>query len=409
MKVKSALLFLALICAAAGLSVVSYMGIGPSNILGVANIKQGLDLKGGVNIVFEAEAENPTDHEMDSAIRLLQQRLDFKGETESEVSRQGAKRIRVDIPGYEDADEAVQTIGQTARLAFLDEENNELLDGSMVADARKSTQQNAYGASEVVVALEFNSDGAAKFEEATGANIGKSISIMLDNIIISAPTVNARISGGNAVIEGGFTAKEAEDLANLIKSGSLPFDLKVTSMQNVGARLGADALRTSLLGGAIAFGLILLFMLVLYRTSGLAADIALFIYLALNLIILSLFRITLTLPGIAGIALAVGMAVDANIIIFERLKDELSAGKGLLPSINAGFKRAFPAIADSNITTIIAAVILFALGSGPIKGFAQTLIIGIAVSFFTAIFITRLILKSLIGVGASNPKLYGAK
>jgi protein-export membrane protein SecD len=385
------------------------MGIGPSNILGVANIKQGLDLKGGVNIVFEAEAENPTDHEMDSAIRLLQQRLDFKGETESEVSRQGAKRIRVDIPGYEDADEAVQTIGQTARLAFLDEENNELLDGSMVADARKSTQQNAYGASEVVVALEFNSDGAAKFEEATGANIGKSISIMLDNIIISAPTVNARISGGNAVIEGGFTAKEAEDLANLIKSGSLPFDLKVTSMQNVGARLGADALRTSLLGGAIAFGLILLFMLVLYRTSGLAADIALFIYLALNLIILSLFRITLTLPGIAGIALAVGMAVDANIIIFERLKDELSAGKGLLPSINAGFKRAFPAIADSNITTIIAAVILFALGSGPIKGFAQTLIIGIAVSFFTAIFITRLILKSLIGVGASNPKLYGAK
>jgi protein-export SecD/SecF family membrane protein len=409
MKVKNILLFLAFIVVAAGLSVVSYMGIGPNHILGVTNIKQGLDLKGGVNIVFEADTDSPTDQEMSSAVMMLQQRLDFQGETESEVSRQGAKRIRVDIPGYEDAEEAVRTIGQTARLTFLDEEGVELLDGSMVADARKSTQQNTYGVSEVVVALEFNSEGATKFEEATGANVGKTISIMLDNIIISSPTVNARISGGNAVIEGGFTAADAEQLANLIKSGALPFDLNVISMQNVGARLGADALRTSIFGGAIAFGLILLLMLFLYRAAGLAADVALFIYLAVNLIVLSLFRVTLTLPGIAGIVLSAGMAVDANIIIFERLKDELSAGKGLLPSLNAGFKRAFPAIIDSNITTIIAAAILFLLGSGPIKGFAQTLAIGIVVSFLTAIVVTRLILKSIIGAGAANPKLYGVK
>ncbi len=407
---KSALTLAVFVAIAALLCYAAYAGVGEKKQLGVENIKLGLDLKGGVNIVFEADKEDPSSAEMKTAISLLRGRLDRKGETESEVTIQGNNRIRVDIPGYQDAEEAVNTIGQTAQLFFADEQGNVILDGTMVKNAVAGTQKNQVGLTVNAVNLEFTDEGAVLFEEATGNNVGKPIYILLDNDILSAPVVNQKISGGKCYIESNnMDAKEANELAELIKAGSLPFDLKVLSMTNVGARLGANALETSIKAGLIGFALILLLMLFVYKLSGLAADLALFIYLGLDLVILSLFGITLTLPGIAGIVLSVGMAVDANIIIFERMKDELASGKTLRASCEAGFKRALPAIIDSNITTIIAAIILFWLGTGPVKGFAQTLGIGIVISMFTAIIVTRTILKSIIGMGVTNVGLFGGK
>ncbi len=408
MRAKSILYGILILAIVAGLAYVSGYGITDKHYLGVQNIKLGLDLQGGVNIVYEADKAAPTNEEMSTAISLLQGRLDRKGETESEVSKQGTNRIRVDIPGYEDAEEASSTIGKTAQLLFADEEGNVLLDGTMVKNATKSTQQNNVGVNQVVVALEFTDEGSVLFEQATGDNIGKPIYILLDESILSAPTVNQKISGGRAVIEGGFTAETADELSSLIRAGSLPFNLNVLSITKVGARLGADSLQTSIYAGIIGFGIILVLMVILYRLSGLAADIALFIFLGLELIILSLFNITLTLPGIAGIVLSVGMAVDANIIIFERINDELNNGKTLKNSVDIGFKRALPAIIDSNITTVIAALILFWLGTGPIKGFAQTLTIGVLISMFTAIFITKFIIKTIINITTVNPKFYSS-
>jgi SecD/SecF fusion protein len=266
------------------------------------------------------------------------------------------------------------------------------------------------GASEIVVNLEFTNQGSAAFEAATRANIGRSIMIYLDNELISAPIVNTVINEGRCYISGNFTADSAEQLATLIRDGALPFRLNVASLNNVGARLGADALETSILAGIIGAALVLIFMLGIYRLSGLCADLALIIYTALLLLLLSGFRITLTLPGIAGIILSVGMAVDANVVIFERIREEMASGRSLRASIDAGYKRALPAIIDSNVTSLIVAGVLFWLGTGPVMGFAQTLAIGIMVSMFTAIFVTRIITVSFInlGVGANNPRLYGA-
>jgi SecD/SecF fusion protein len=259
--------------------------------------------------------------------------------------------------------------------------------------------------------LEFTSQGARLFEEATRNNLGRQIIIMLDNEVISNPTVNSVISEGRCYIESPrFTAEEAEYLASLIRAGSLPFGLTVASLNTVGARLGADALATSINAGLIGAILVLLFMLGVYRLSGLCADLALIIYTALLLLLLSGLGVTLTLPGIAGIILSVGMAVDANVVIFERIREEIASGRSLRKSIDMGYKRALPAIIDSNVTTLIVAGVLFWLGTGPVMGFAQTLAIGIMVSMFTAIFVTRLITTCFInmGIGVNNPKLYGA-
>ncbi len=373
--------------------------------LGVKNIKQGLDLSGGVSIVYEANGE-PTAEQMESAIGLIRQRLDYEGYTEAEVAVSGSKRIAVDIPGVDDAEEAIARIGSTAKLVFADEENNELLTGEHVIQAKKQASQDFVGKMEI--ALEFDETGKELFAKATEANIGKRIAIMLDNQIISAPTVNAKITDGNARITGEFTPEEAENLASLIRSGNLPFDLNVISMKNVGAKLGANSLETSLYAGLIGLGLVLLFMLVFYRMSGFVADIALFVFVGLELVALSLFGITLTLPGIAGIILSVGMAVDANVIIFERIKEELNSGRSVRSAISNGFSRALPAIMDGNITTLIAAVVLLIMGTGPIKGFAMTLGLGIILSMFTALVVTKMILTNLVAAGVNNPKLYGA-
>lgn len=407
-KRKSQLIMCTIILVTIILSYISYAGIGTYNALSAKNINQGLDLKGGVSIVYEAQLENPTTEEMDSAVSLLRGRLDSKGFTEAEVAAQGNKRIRVDVPGVEDAQAAIDQLGQTAQLSFMSSEGEVLVTGDQVESARRATINGNFGP-EIVVELEFTDEGKQAFAEATTNNIGKPLIIMLDDMIISAPNVNEPITDGKAIINGGFTAQDAKELADLIRSGSLPFDLTVIQRSEIGATLGADSLQRSVKAGMIGFSIVLVFMVVFYKVAGLGADIALIIFITTQLILLNGFNVTLTLPGMAGIILSIGMAVDANIIIFERIKEELNTGRSLKASVDSGFKRAFPAIVDGNITTLIAAFVLFWLGTGPIKGFAQTLTIGILVSMFTALVVTRLILKTFLGIGIENTKLYGSK
>lgn len=377
---------------------------------GYKNIKLGLDLKGGVYIVYgPEEGVTPSQDEMDAAISMLQQRVEYKGYYDAEVSQEGTNKIRVEIPGVEDAAAVVDEIGEAAHLTFraMNDDGTPgevLVDGTNVANADKAYQNN-----EVVVTLTFDETGRQAFATATQNNIGKQIGIYMDDMLISAPTVNQAITDGNAVITGNFDAQSAEDLAAKIRSGSLPFSLKALEYNAVGARLGADSLSTSVKAGSVGVILVLLFMLIVYRVPGLLADIALVGYTAINIIVLSLFGISLTLPGVAGIVLGIGMAVDANVIVFERIKEEIRAGKSVKTAIHNGFDRALSAILDGNITTLIACAVLLWLGTGPIKGFAQTLILSIVVSMFTALLVTRILLNLCVNIGIKSPKLYGGK
>ena len=342
------------------------------------NIKLGLDLKGGVYIVYQADKDNPTEEEMNAAVSMLQERVAYKGWYDAEVSKENTNRIRVEIPGVEDAAATANEIGTAAHLTFKDENGNVLVDGENVKNAGKAFQNN-----QVVVTLDFDSEGTKKFADATQANLNK--------------------------ISGDFDNESAETLAAQIRAGSLPFSLNIVDYNEVGARLGAEALQTSVFGGAIGILLVFLFMLIVYRVCGLAADLALAIYIGLIMVIMSLFGVTLTLPGVAGIVLSVGMAVDANVIIFERIKEEINLGKSIKTSIKNGFSKALSAILDGNITTLITCAVLLWLGTGPIKGFAQTLMLGIVLSMFTALVITRIILNALLEIGLKNPKMYGGK
>lgn len=408
MKIKSGFVLFFVVVLIGLTSAAAYFGIGEKNILGVQNIRQGLDLKGGVNIVYEADKEKPTTEEMNAAKEMIQGRLDRGNYTEAEVAIEGNKRLRVDIPGVEDPEKAIGDIGATAQLQFISPEGEVILTGSEVKDARKEIV-NDNGITKAVVALEFNEDGKKAFADATKKYLNQIIMIALDDQIISAPQVNAVITEGSAIIEGVGTTEEADELAARIKAGALPFKLNVLQSNSVGAKLGASALETSIQAGIIGIILVLLFMLIVYRVSGLAADLALLFYCGTVIIILSLLQSTLTLPGIAGIILSVGMAVDANVIIFSRIQEELNAGKTLRAAIDAGFNKAFSAILDGNITTLIAAFVLYWIGTGLIKSFAQTLGIGILVSMFTALVVTRIILKQFVNIGLKNPKFYGAK
>ncbi len=372
-------------------------------------IKQGLDLKGGVSIIYEADTDTPPSaDEMLAERTVIQKRLDDQGYTEATVAQSGLDRIIVEIPGVEDAESAVATIGAVAKLEMTDEEGNLILTGEDVKDAKAKMIDGQVG-KEYVVELTLNDAGSTKFEEATGANVGRALIIYLDGIPISAPTVNQQIFGNSCIISGNFTQDSATELASQIKSGSLPFSLNTISVNTVGATLGAEALSTSIKAGFIGIILVLIFMLVIYKAFGVVADIALVLYVGLMIFFLNFLDVTLTLPGIAGIILSIGMAVDANVIIFERIKEEVIGGRTLRMSIKAGFDRAFPAILDGNITTLIAAFILYILGTGTIKGFAQTLAIGIILSMFTALVITKALLTSFIGLGLTNEKIYGFK
>jgi len=420
MMFKSLTKFLVVILLIAAVAYVAFNGVTlfgktiPSALDKENGIRRGLDLVGGSVITYEAQANKVTEDDMNTVKDVLRQRLDAMGYFEATVTLQGEKRVRIEIPSISNPEEAVQQLGRTAQLQFIDSEGNVVLSGNEVADAQQQygpLSQNS--ASEHYVALTLTDEGAKKFSEATGRIKDKPegqnyIAIKLDEEIVSQPRVQTQINSKECVISGSFDAESATWLANLIRSGKLPFDLKDIELRSVGPTLGDRALETSLYAGAIGIALVMLLMLVYYRLPGLIADIALCGYIAIVMAILGAFRVNLSLPGIAGIILSIGMAVDANVIILERIKEELKAGKTLRASIDAGFHRAFTAILDGNITTLIAAVVLWKFGTGPIKGFAVTLSIGILVSMFTAIVVTRFLLKQMDGLKIRNTKLYGA-
>jgi len=369
------------------------------------DIKLGLDLAGGVSITYQAVEENPSSEEMSDTIYKLQQRVQNYS-TEAEVYQEGSNRINIDIPGVSDANAILEELGKPGSLIFVDESGNTILTGDQVASAKAAIQEKN-GQKSYVVSLTFTEEGAKTFADATAKNIGKRIGIIYDGSMVSYPTVNSAITGGECYIDGMQDYDEAENLAATIRIGSLSLELEELRSNVVGAKLGQEAIATSLKAGAIGFGIVAVFMIAVYLVPGLASVLALCLYVALELVLLSAFEVTLTLPGIAGIILSIGMAVDANVIIFTRIKEEIGVGKTVKSAIKTGFSKALSAIIDGNVTTLIAAVVLFWRGSGTVKGFASTLALGIVLSMFTALFVTKGILNALYNLGLDDPKFYG--
>lgn len=371
------------------------------------DIKLGLDLAGGVSITYQAKAENPSAEDMSDTIYKLQQRVQNYS-TEAEVYQEGSNRINVDIPGVSDANAILEELGKPGSLIFVDEAGETILNGNQVA-AAKPVIADKNGMKEYLVDLTFTEDGKQQFAEATTNNVGKRIAIIYDGKIYSNPVVNEPITQGQCQISGMSTYEDAELLASTIRIGSLTLELEELRSNVVGAKLGQEAISTSLKAGAIGFAIVAVFMIAVYLIPGLAAVIALSIYVGIILILLDAFEVTLTLPGVAGIILSIGMAVDANVIIFTRIKEEIGQGKAVSTAIQSGFNKALSAIVDGNVTTLIAAGVLFWRGSGTVKGFASTLAIGIVLSMITALFITKFVLNSLYHAGLEAPKLYGTK
>lgn len=386
-------------------------------------IRLGLDLVGGSIITYEAMIEGDMDAEtleanMDAVESMLRSRLDQLELFEATIYRAGDKRITVEIPSITNPEEAVQKLGSTAKLQFVDADGNVVIEGKEV---EKSEALNGAvdqtGILQNYVKLTLNSDAASVFAEATkkaaGAEEGKNyIDIQLDGESISMPHVEKKyketgVTGGTVIITGGFTPEDAAWLANVIAAGQLPFELEEVELRSVGAQLGVRALETSIQAGAIGVLLVMIFMIIVYRLPGFVASISLMFYTVIILNCLSLLKVNLSLPGIAGIILSIGMAVDANVVIFERIKEELKVGKTIKASIDSGFNRAFGAIFDSNVTTMIAAVVLYFFGTGTIKGFALTLGLGIIVSMFTALTVTRFLLNRMVDFRLNNLKFYG--
>ncbi|MBO4952306.1 MAG: protein translocase subunit SecD [Lachnospiraceae bacterium] len=399
-------------------------GVGKNESGKTANVPLGLDLQGGLSVTYEIQDEKPSKDEIAATVDKLQRRVD-EYSSEGEVYQEGDDRITVEIPlntEKVDAHDVLDQLGQPGQLLFLDSENytiwqnnqnngtddayEAVLTGSDIKNAQAGVDDSGT-VKDYVVQLQFTEDGASKFATATAANIGKPIYIIYDGKVASAPTVQSAITDGNAVINKISGYDEAENLAATIKIGALPLELKQIQYNIVGAKLGQKAVSTSLIAGAIGFGLVCILMIVLYRFPGFLASLALTGYVVLMLLLLSIRHITLTLPGIAGIILSIGMAVDANVIIFTRIREEISAGNGVRAAVKAGFSKALSAILDGNITTLIATVVLMLLGSGSIKGFAVTLMLGIVLSMFTALFVTKMLLNSFLELGVQNPKMYG--
>ena len=373
------------------------------------SIRQGLDLQGGTHVVLEAE-DTPeaqvNDDAMQRVVKIMEKRVNELGLTEPVIQRQGERRVIIELAGIKDPDKAIQVIGKTAMLEFKDEAGNTVLTGTDLKDAQAATnQQNQQN----VVNLEFSDEGGKKFADLTTKNVGKRISILLDGEVLTAPNVREPITGGKAEITGQKTLEEAQQLAVLLRSGSLPVKVNIIETRTVGPTLGQDSKDKSEFAFVVGIAAVLIFMVLFYRLSGLIADISLMAYVVMLLSILKMLDATLTLPGVAGIILSIGMAVDANVLIFEHFKEEFRNGKTLRLAMDSGFKRAFTTIFDSNITTIIAAVVLFFFGTGTIKGFAITLGLGVVLSMFTAITLTQYMLKLLIASNVlKSPGAYGA-
>lgn len=387
------------------LGVTTIIGFGKTGTGAAKNIKLGLDLAGGVSITYQVKDKNPSEEEMSDTIYKLQKRVE-QYSTEASVYQEGSDRINIEIPGVTDANTILDALGKPGSLEFQTEDGTTVIAGSDVKTAVAKSGQDDMGNKEYSVELDLTKTGTKKFADATKANVGKSIAIVYDGETISNPTVQQAITGGQAYITGNFSYEEAENLAATIRIGGLKLQLEELRSNVVGAQLGEEAISTSLTAGAIGLGIVFIFMICVYSLPGLASSLALLIYTGLILVILNAFNITLTLPGIAGIVLSIGMAVDANVIIFARVREEMSSGKSVRNSLKVGFQKAMSAIIDGNVTTLIAAAVLWFKGSGTVKGFAQTLAIGILVSMFTALLITRLIIYAFYAIGLKKERLY---
>lgn len=381
------------------------------------NINLGLDLQGGVHVVLEAVDTPEAPVKPDSIDRVkavIENRVNQTGVKEPIIQKEGTRRLIVELAGVKDAEEAIDMIGRTAQLKFVDTDGRVIVRGQDLKDAQAITDPSN---NQPYVALTFNAEGSRKFAEATKEMVAKypnekdpkrTIAIILDEEILQNPYVTEPITTGQARITGYNNLEEANKIAILLRSGALPVKLEKVAIQTVGPTLGADSLNKSQKAGLVGIAAIAIFMVAIYRLPGLMANVALVAYMIIVLGILAAINATLTLPGIAGFLLSIGMAVDANVIIFERLKEEIREGNTLRRALSAGFSRAFWTIFDSNLTTLIAAAVLYYFGTGSIRGFALTLSIGILASMFTAITLSRWLLKLVIDLGAKNSKLYGA-
>lgn len=371
------------------------------------SIKQGLDLQGGTHIVLEA-VDTPdapvTEDSLNRVVTIIERRINEMGLTEPIVQKEGARRVIVELPGEKDPQKAIETIGKTAVLEFKDESGATRITGKDLKTAKEQIDNGKKN----VVAIEFTDEGAKKFADLTASNVGHQISILLDGQVLTSPVVNEAITGGKAVITGSKTLEDAKNLAILLRSGALPVKVQVLEVRTIGPSLGQDSKIKSEKAFAIGIVLIMIFLVAIYRVSGLVANVALLVYIMILLAILKYLNATLTLPGIAGIILSMGFAVDANILIFERFKEEVLIGKSLRTSMEAGFRRAFSTILDANVSVMIAAIVLIVMGSGTVKGFAVNLALGIVVSMFTAILVSRSLLTWFINTGLiTNPWFYG--
>ena len=384
------------------------MGWGSNHEGAAKKIKLGLDLSGGVSITYQTVGtDNPSKEDMDDTIYKLQQRV-TNYSTEASVYQEGSNRINIEIPGVTDANAILEELGKPGALEFQLADGTVVLTGGEVTSAQATTQRDqTMGNNEWVVALSFDDKGKTAFAEATTNNVGNQIYIVYDGGVISAPRVNEPITDGKCIISGSFTQESASELASFIRIGSLSLELEEIRSNIVGAQLGQKALSTSLVAGAIGLLIVIIFMIIVYKIPGIIAGLSLVFYTALELVLLSSFEITLTLAGIAGVILSIGMAVDANVIIYARIREEIAAEKTVKNAIDIGFKKALSAIIDGNITTLIAAIVLMVKGTGTIKGFAQTLMLGIVLSMFTACVISRLMINAAYELGMKDEKYFG--
>jgi len=405
-KSKAAVILAVILAAFVGLAYYASIILSSTGIGEDMSIPLGLDLSGGVSITYQVVDENPSAEDMSDTIYKLQKRVDSYS-TEASVYQVGDDRITVEIPGVQDANQILEDLGNPGSLEFQMPDGSVFMTGDMVEDAQGATATDRYGNKQYIVSLKLTDEGAKIFGEVTSENIGKNLPIVYDGETISYPQVQSAITGGEAQITGMSSFEEADNLATQIRIGSLSLQLSELESSVVGAQLGSQAIASSLKAGAIGLAIVMVFMIVMYAVPGIAASLALAIYTTLVIATLYLFDITLTLPGIAGIILGIGMAVDANVIVFARIREEIATGKSVQTSMKIGFQKAMSAILDGNITTLIASVVLMALGSGTVKGFAYTLMIGIILSLFTAMVVTRYILYSLYALGLKSEKLYG--
>lgn len=406
-KNRGIVILLVIVLATGFLGYLSAFGIGSAQWGSARDIKLGLDLAGGVSITYETTEPHPSAEDMSDTVFKLQKRVETYS-TEAQVYQEGENRINIEIPGVTDANEILEDLGKPGSLTIQTEDGEVVLQGTDIKDAQPATQQNDMGNKETVVVLTLTDEAKESFAEYTSAHIGDRLPIVYDGAVINSPTIQSAITGGEATITNMSSYEEADELASIIRIGGLKLELQELRSNVVGAQLGEEAIHTSLIAAAIGFAVVCIFMCIVYRIQGFAASIALCLYVGVILGLLNAFQITLTLPGIAGIILSIGMAVDANVIIFARIREEITAGKTVRSAIKIGFEKALSAIVDGNVTTLIAAFVLAIMGTGSVKGFAYTLALGIVVSMFTALVVTKYLVNAIYAVGIQDVKFYGS-